>query len=75
MKKFRLFLIMIVITLGICLCIEKVNATIPNISASSKYSITRVYRDPIWDIYKVTTPTGTFEILWESSKGGLCILK
>lgn len=77
MKKFRLYLIMIAVTLGICSCVEKVNATIPNIPAPSKYSITRVYWDPIRDmnIYKITTPTGTFDVLWESSKGGLCVLK
>lgn len=77
MKKFRLFLIVIAVTLGICSCVEKVNATIPNIPAPSNYSITRVHWDPIWDmnIYRVTTPRGTFEVIWESSKGGLCILK
>ena len=43
----------------------------------ANYSITCVHRDVMmgFNIYKVTTPRGTYEVMWEDEKGGLCVLK
>lgn len=62
--------------LGFTSCVE-VNAGSLSASITSRYSIKRVHYDPIMgmNIYKVYTPTGTYEVLWESEKGGLCVLK
>lgn len=61
--------------LGFTSCVENVNAG--SLATPSRYSIKRVHFDPIMgmNIYKVYTPTGTYEVLWESEKGGLCVLK
>ena len=41
------------------------------------YSISRQYWDPVSSmrIYTVKTPHGTYHVLWESTKGGMCLLK
>ena len=44
---------------------------------ASSYSIERVHYDMMYDmkIYRVKTPNGVYTVLWEESKGGLCVLK
>ena len=56
-----------------CSCVGKAEAK----PQASSYSITRVHYDVVYDmnIYRVSTPKGTFEVLWEKEKGGLCVLK
>lgn len=76
MKKIYIGLLSLCMLIGLNSCVEKVNAgTTP--APSSGYSIQRVYSDPIryFSIYRVKTPTGTYEVLWESNKGGLCVLQ
>lgn len=75
MKKIFIGLLGLCMLLGLNSCV-KVNAG--TVSAPSNgYSVQRVYFDPIlgFRIYKVKTPTGTFEVLWEADKGGLCVLQ
>jgi hypothetical protein len=73
MKKIYIGLLGLCMLLGLNSCV-KVNAA-P--TPSNGYSIQRVYFDPILNfrIYKVKTPTGTFEVMWEADKGGLCVLQ
>ena len=76
MKKIYIGLLSLCMLLGLNSCVEKVNAG--TVSApSTGYSIQRVYFDPMFGfrIYRVKTPTGTFEVLWEVNKGGLCVLQ
>ena len=76
MKKICIILLSFCMLLGLTSCVEKVNAnTVP--PPTSNYSINRVHYDPImnFSIYRVKTPTGTFEVLWERDKGGLCVLQ
>ena len=56
-----------------CSCVGKAEAK----PQASGYSITRVHYDMVYgmNIYRVSTPKGTFEVLWEKEKGGLCVLK
>lgn len=41
------------------------------------YSISREYYNLTYDmrVYTVKTPYGTYHVLWESTKGGMCLLK
>ena len=75
MKKIYIGLLSLCILLGLNSCV-KVNAGTVT-APSNGYSIQRVYFDPILSlrIYKVKTPTGTFEVLWDTNKGGLCVLQ
>lgn len=75
MKKIFIGLLSLCMLIGLNSCVEKVNAN-PSLPSSSNYSIKRVYSDPMtyFSIYRVKTPTGTYEVLWERNKGGLCVL-
>ena len=44
---------------------------------ASSYSIERVHYDMMYDmkIYRVRTPQGTYMVMLEETKGGLCVLK
>lgn len=76
MNRFKLVCIgvaVLITAMIMCSCVANVEAA----PQASGYSITRVHYDVVYgmNIYKVTTPRGTFEVLWEKDKGGLCVLK
>ena len=73
MKKIFIGLLGLCMLLGLNFCV-KVNA---GTAPSNGYSIQRVYFDHNlgFRIYKIKTPTGTFEVLLKTDKGGLCILQ
>ena len=75
MKKIFIGLLGLCMLLGLNSCVKANAGTVP--ASSNGYSIQRVYLDPIFGfrIYKVKTPTGTFEVMWEADKGGLCVLQ
>lgn len=75
MKKIFIGLLGLCMLLGLNSCVE---ANVGTVSAPSNgYSIQRVYFDPMFGfkIYRIKTPTGTFEVMWEADKGGLCVLQ
>ena len=78
MKKYLNYFIVVFITVIVSMMFSsyvKVDET-KEIEAYS-YSIERVHYDMIYDmkIYKVRTPQGTYMVMWEETKGGLCVLK
>lgn len=78
MKKYLNYFIVVFVTVIVSMMFSsyvKVDET-KEIEASS-YNIERVHYDMMYDmkIYKVRTPQGTYMVMWEETKGGLCVLK
>ena len=78
MKKYLNYFIGVFITIIVSMMFssyDKVDET-KDIEASN-YNIERVHYDMMYDmkIYRVKTPYGTYMVMWEETKGGLCVLK
>ena len=78
MKKYLNYFIVVFVTVIVSMMFSsyvKVDET-KEIEASN-YSIERVQYDKMYDmkIYRVRTPQGTYMVMWEETKGGLCVLK
>lgn len=75
MKKIFIGLLGLCMLLGLNSCVKANAGTVS--APSNGYSVQRVYFDPTlgFRIYKVKTPTGTFEVLLKTDKGGLCVLQ
>lgn len=76
MKKYLNYFIVVFVTVIVSMMFssyDKVDET-KEIEASS-YNIERVHYDMMFEIFRVRTPNGTFLVMWEETKGGLCVLK
>ena len=76
MKKYLNYFIVVFVTVIVSMMFSsyvKVDET-KEIEASN-YSIERVHYDMMFEIFRVRTPNGTFLVMWEETKGGLCVLK
>ena len=78
MKKYLNYFIVVFVTVIVSMMFssyDKVDET-KEIEASN-YNIKRVHYDMMYDmkIYEVRTPHGTYMVMWEETKGGLCVLK
>lgn len=76
MKKYLNYFIVVFITVIVSMMFssyDKVDET-KEIEASS-YNIERVHYDMMFEIFRVRTPQGTYMVMWEETKGGLCVLK
>ena len=78
MKKYFNYFIVAVATLMVSMMFSSYDKVdeINEIEASN-YKIERVHYDVSFHmkIYKVNTPNGTYLVLWEGKRGGLCVLK
>lgn len=68
MKKIILILFLI-LSLSSC---EEYEKRFPK---SEDYEIELIHCEKDFEIYKITTPTGTYEVVQDTYKGGLCVLK
>ena len=76
-KYFRLICIFICVVISFFVFTSSTKTDEVTEINQNGYDITRVHYDMIYDmkIYRVKTPNGVYTVLWEESKGGLCVLK
>lgn len=76
-KYFRLICIFICVVISFFVFTSSTKTDEVTEINQNGYDITRVHYDMMYDmkIYRVKTPNGVYTVLWEESKGGLCVLK
>lgn len=77
MKKYFKYIIVTLLVVVSAITFSSYDKVDETKEINSSYNITRVHYDMMYDmkIYEVKTPRGTFFVLWEETKGGLCVLK